>query len=196
MKFVQGKIIEEFEIEKAGKKHIIIFRLPKISDAEQAKKNLDKLVDEDALISIVKKKTLAEEKEWIKGMLKDIKNKKCVSLMCEINGKLAGGAGVDSKKEGMSHVGIIGIALQKEARGLGIGTKLLNSIMKLAKQELKTEIIELHYFKGNPAARLYKRLGFTEAGVFPNMRKRIFNGKGSSKRKVEYHDQIIMSKFL
>src|SRR3989338_8504840 len=191
MKSIQGKIIEEFEIHQNGKNHNVVFRLPKMSDAKQAKINMDNLVKENALISIVKKKTLSDEREWIKGMLRDIKNKKCVSLMCEVNGKLVGGAGVDIKKEGMSHIGIIGIALQKEARGLGIGTRLLDLIMKLAKRELKTEIIELHYFKGNPAVRLYKRLGFREVGVFPKMRKRIFRIKGSSK-KVEYHDQIIM----
>lgn len=190
------KTIDQFEIhnKKNGKNHRVVFRLPKLSDAYQAKINLDNLIDENALISIVKKKTLAEEKEWIKGMLRDIKSKKCVSLMVKVDGKLIGGAGVDSKKEGLSHIGIIGIALQKEARGLGIGTRLLNKVMELAKQELKTEIIELHYFKGNPAVSLYKRLGFKEVGVFPDMRKRIFKGRLAGKNKIQYHDQVIMYK--
>jgi hypothetical protein len=53
------------------------------SDLKRAKDFLDyinSLVEEEAMISLKKKKTLKEEKEWLKNQLKEIKSKQRVVI--------------------------------------------------------------------------------------------------------------------
>jgi ribosomal protein S18 acetylase RimI-like enzyme len=51
------------------------------------------------------------------------------------------------------------VAVVEEARNRGVGTSLLRSLVSLARSE-RYEAISLSVERGNPALRLYKRLGF------------------------------------
>lgn len=53
---------------------------------------------------------------------------------------------------------IIDIALLPEITGKGIGTKILNSLIK--RSEITGKKLNIHVEYYNPALRLYKRLGF------------------------------------
>lgn len=53
------------------------------------------------------------------------------------------------------------LAVTKHARGLGVGTKLLQWGEDIARQRNKT-LLTLGVVKGNPAKRLYQRLGFVD----------------------------------
>lgn len=55
------------------------------------------------------------------------------------------------------------LAVLKEARGKGVGTKLLNWAEEMAKQR-KANRITLSVLKGNPALNLYKRFGLEVVG--------------------------------
>ncbi|MFH0837246.1 MAG: GNAT family N-acetyltransferase, partial [Candidatus Aenigmatarchaeota archaeon] len=90
------------------------------------------------------------------------------------------------KKHGLSHIADLGIALDISIRNSGIGTRLMNILMKLAKENFKTEIVTLECIKGNKAISFYKRLGFIEYGILPNARK----------REESYNDGILLYKFL
>jgi GNAT superfamily N-acetyltransferase len=57
---------------------------------------------------------------------------------------------------------VLDIALLPEARGTGIGTRLLGDL--IAEGERSNLPIAIHVEKWNPARRLYDRLGFQEAG--------------------------------
>ena len=186
MKFKAGEIIEKFQIEKNGKKIDVILRFPKMSDAKDVFILINKLVDENALLATVKKKTLKEEKQWLKNQIKEIEKKRSIFIAIETNKKYLGSVEIASKKDGMSHIGLLGIALDKSIRGLGIGERIMKLAMKLAKKYLKLEIIRLGVFKGNHAEKLYRKLGFKDCGYFPKERKR-----GNV-----YHDEIIMYKNL
>lgn len=50
------------------------------------------------------------------------------------------------------------IHLKEEARGLGIGSHLINKVIDTAKE--KSLDVSLSLIKGNPSLALYKRLGF------------------------------------
>jgi ribosomal protein S18 acetylase RimI-like enzyme len=54
---------------------------------------------------------------------------------------------------------LVDIALLPEYRKLGIGTRLLNDLLRRAVEARKP--IRLHVLKSNPARRLYERLGFS-----------------------------------
>ena len=65
------------------------------------------------------------------------------------------------KRPKNGHSFITDIYLQKEFRGVGYGTFVLNLIEKIAKMEHLSKAIELHVFKHNPrAVKLYEKLGF------------------------------------
>lgn len=56
----------------------------------------------------------------------------------------------------------LGVAVLPEYRGRGVGTSLLSRLIEAAGD--KYESISLSVSAGNPAARLYQRLGFEEVG--------------------------------
>jgi ribosomal protein S18 acetylase RimI-like enzyme len=66
---------------------------------------------------------------------------------------------------------IVDIALLPSWRGRGLGTQILSGL--LAEAASMGRPVTLHVEKNNPAVRLYRRLGFSEAedqGVYTSMR--------------------------
>ena len=178
------RIVEKFNLE--GKE--IIFRYPKSEDWKGFLNAINSLVEEKAMIAAEKKKTKKEEKKWLINKLKEIKNKKSVFLVIEVNGKIMGSAGITIRKEKItSHIGEFGIALVKEIRGRGIGKKLSKRIIKEAKEKLKIKIIKLDVMEPNITAQdLYKECGFKEVGRI----------KKGFKHYGKYIDNIIMTKYI
>ncbi|MFH1894605.1 MAG: GNAT family N-acetyltransferase [Patescibacteria group bacterium] len=173
-----------------GKK-ITIRKISK-NDLRNAKKLQDfinSFVDEDAQIMMNEKVLLEEERKWLKAKLESIKKRKAVFLIAEHNNTVAGTTGIDSGIWRQSHVGNFGITIKKGYRGIGLGTYLIEEIIKLAKKELKPKpkIIRLDVFPTNkPAIRLYRKCGFKKVAKIP--RQIYFKGK--------LHDEIIMLLYL
>ena len=64
----------------------------------------------------------------------------------------------------LAHQCEFGIIIGPEHRGQGIGSLLLSSLMTLAKDTFKIELLHLQVYSENPAIRLYSRFGFKEFG--------------------------------
>jgi putative acetyltransferase len=64
----------------------------------------------------------------------------------------------------LKHTCLFSIIVQEEMRGKGIGGALLIELMRHAKEKFKIEILHLEVYEGNPARRLYERLGFEPFG--------------------------------
>ncbi|HEY2811623.1 MAG TPA: GNAT family N-acetyltransferase [Rhabdochlamydiaceae bacterium] len=64
----------------------------------------------------------------------------------------------------LAHTSLFSIIVQKEFRNKGIGARLLEELMKLAKRKFHIEILHLEVYEGNPAKKLYERMGFVEFG--------------------------------
>lgn len=62
-----------------------------------------------------------------------------------------------------SEVWVIDISLLPEFRGKGIGRSILSDIIERSRKKNKT--VALHVALGNPARRLYERLGFKKVGA-------------------------------
>lgn len=108
-----------------NKKIKISIRPPKMSDLKSLLSMINSLVDEKAMITMQNKPTLKQEKEYLSGLIKD---KDAVSLFLMIDGKVMGNASIYKDVE--EHVGRAGIALRKEARGMGLGEKLLKTVIE------------------------------------------------------------------
>lgn len=86
----------------------------------------------------------------------------------------------------LSHQCLFAIIVDEKHRGKGIGATLLKELMILAKEKFKLEYLHLEVYEGNPAIRLYRRLGFKEYGVHRHFMK----------DKGRYLDKILMQKML
>jgi len=64
----------------------------------------------------------------------------------------------------LAHQCEFGIIIGEGYRNKGIGSYLMSSIMHLAKEKFKIELLHLQVYAENPAMNLYKRFGFKEFG--------------------------------
>lgn len=64
----------------------------------------------------------------------------------------------------LSHQCLFAIIVDEAYRGKGVGTKLLENLIELAKTKFAIEILHLEVYEGNPAIRLYEKFGFIEYG--------------------------------
>ena len=184
--FKSGQIIEEFTVEKDSKKLNIVFRTRKASDYKDVNKFINKLVKEKAYIIVISKQNLKQTKDWNDSKINEMKKRNTISIVVIVNGQYKGSAEISKKRHSFSHIADLGIALDASIRSSGIGTRLMNTLMRLAKENFKTEIVTLECLKGNKAISFYKRLGFIEYGILPNTRK----------REELYDDGILLYKFL
>lgn len=85
-----------------------------------------------------------------------------------------------------SHQCLFAIIVDEKYRNQGLGKALLEYTSKEARDKFNIEILHLEVYEGNPAYRLYERMGFREFGRQPRFIK--LNG--------EYLDKIMMQKEL
>lgn len=64
----------------------------------------------------------------------------------------------------LAHQCLLSIIVSQEARGKGVGTILMNNLMKLAQDSFGIEVIYLEVYEDNRAITLYERFGFREIG--------------------------------
>lgn len=185
----EGQILEKMKIKKNEEEIEVVFRLPKKSDTKKLMKCINSLVEERAMIAQMKKVTLTEEKEYLKKMLSNIKEGKEILVVVESQDKIIGSSSLSLGKKGLvhEHVAGFGIVLIKGYRGLGIGKKLMDLMINLARKKLNAEILTLSVFEKNKNAKqLYKDLGFKIYGKLPR----------SIKARNRYDTEIMMYKVL
>ena len=170
----------------SGKK--IIFRYPNADDVKELAATINELVEEGAEIAKTTKVSVNEEKKWLMQVMDAIKRKEKVMLLAEMDGKVIGGCEVSRDSFDVSrHVGTLGVGLQRESRGLGIGKLLIKSTMAESKKKMGLRLIKLYVFSTNKSGlQIYERLGFQKAG---RIRKGVYhNGT--------FKDDIIMTRSL
>lgn len=145
----------------------------KMKDAKDLMEYINELVEEKAELTINKKVTLRQEKEWLKKALKEIKKKQKIMLVVEVDGKVVGNAEARKYEGTASHVVNLGIRLRKKYRGKGIGTTLLKKLIKEVKTRFKdVEIIHLGVYATNQRAmHVYEKIGFRRVATLPKWNK-------------------------
>lgn len=84
------------------------------------------------------------------------------------------------------HTCLFSIIVEEKMRGQGIGKALLDGLIQLAKEQFALEILHLEVYEGNPAEKLYQKMGFVRFGRQAHFIKE--NGK--------YNAKILMQKKL
>jgi RimJ/RimL family protein N-acetyltransferase len=132
---------------------------------------------------------IPKKREYIKTfkrMLVKAKSRNAIYLVAEINKKVVGLCGVErALGDVKNHIGYLFIWISRNYRGMGLGTKLMKTMLKLAKKYFK--IIRLDVAVANKIAiKLYSQLGFRKEGL---LKKEYFiNGK--------YYDAVVMSYYF
>ncbi len=86
-------------------------------------------------------------------------------FVAEVQGVVAGLAGLSVGKGRLRHSGYIFLFVAREYQGQGIGTKLMQALLDLADNWLLLRRVELTVVVGNDRAkRLYERCGFVVEG--------------------------------
>ena len=92
------------------------------------------------------------------------------AAICLVDGKIIGIANIIwSRAIKTKHRASVGIALVREFWGQGIGTALMEELIRIARENEDLLQIELDFIEGNARARaLYEKMGFRIVGVKPN----------------------------
>ena len=126
------------------------------------------------------------ERQWIQEHLDHPGQ---IVLLAEASGSVIGNVSFESgPHRRIAHRGNLGISVFKEWRGKGIGTALLRTLLEWAKENPIIEKVGLEVSSTNEGAiRLYRKLGFMEAGRKPKEVK-----LGPEK----YVDSVVMYQFV
>ena len=91
-------------------------------------------------------------------------------LICIVDGELAGTCQISwTASIKTRHRASVAIALTKAYWGLGIGTRMMEELFRIARGNENLIQLELDFVEGNSRARaLYEKLGFRITGVKPN----------------------------
>ena len=69
----------------------------------------------------------------------------------------------------ISHRATMGLCVVQEYWGLGIGTKMMETLIGIARMQPSLKQLELEYYGCNNRARdLYERFGFRTVSVYPD----------------------------
>lgn len=86
-------------------------------------------------------------------------------LTAEWNGEPCGMANLYIQPyEKLKHTCLLSIIVREDMRGKGVGRALLTRLMQHAKEKFGIEVLHLEVYEGNPAKKLYERLGFKAFG--------------------------------
>jgi len=164
----EGKIIETFYAKKKGKKIPLIIRYPKRSDVKLVWKFYNKVIKETEFLARITPVSLKEEKKWIDDAIRKMKNCDGIQLFAEYNGKIVGSCSINRKSEQrQAHIGDVGICILQEFTGFGLGRQMMIAVEKES-GNMKLKILELSFNDRNKIARkLYRKMGFIEAGKIP-----------------------------
>ena len=154
--------------DKLGRE--VILRNAEISDAEEMIRFLDVTAAESRFLAREPGEvslTIEEEECFLHAKIEDSRE---LLLVAEVGGKHAGNCSLMCVKNfsRYRHRCEVAIALYQEFWGAGIGRKMLETVLDVAK-ECGYEQVELEVIEGNDKARaLYEKLGFEEFGHFPD----------------------------
>ena len=111
--------------------------------------------------------SLEKEKSFVNEINHD---KNQLMILCIVNEKIAGNCQI-SFCTGMKecHRASVAIALLQEYWNLGIGTRMFEEMIQIARKRDGVRQIEIDFIEGNSRARsLYEKMGFRITGVKPD----------------------------
>lgn len=161
----------------------ITLRNPRMTDVEFLQNFINSFVEEDAPIGANRKFTFKDEKEWLKTHLGETRKGNAHMLLAVNKNEVIANVSITRGKWRNVHVGTIGILVEKNYRGIGLGKLLMKKIIEVAKKDPEIKVLTLSVFPVNKVAmNLYKKLRFKIIAKLP--KRHLYKGK--------YVDEYIM----
>lgn len=108
--------------------------------------------------------TIEQEEQFLNHIHED---KKSVHLLACKNGEIIGDGGLNGLPRRMCHRAELGISVKKKYWNFGVGSKLMEALIKYAKEN-GIEVLNLEVRKDNiNAIHLYEKFGFQRIGTSP-----------------------------
>ncbi len=152
----------------------LVIRQPRRNDFKDIVNNYYSYYDEArrnpslGLALLRKKPSIKEEKRWYRGVLKEMRTGRGLASVAEVDGKVVGFCGAQGNQAQVkSHIGNLGIAIREGYRSRGIGTALLNDVIRKSRGKYRMLILEV-YSDNRNAIRLYKKHRFKRYGILPD----------------------------
>jgi ribosomal protein S18 acetylase RimI-like enzyme len=165
------RVLEQFETRDG---ETAVLRNMEANDVDKLHVFINKLSAEDTFITYSGEEiSKEEEQEYVESALNTMNDGDAVYVVCENNDEIIGNASIarkDIKKERSRHVGVLAISVDADYRDVGIGKKLLKTVLEQSKQNIEgLKMVELEVFGNNRRAiELYRNVGFAEVGRIPN----------------------------
>jgi ribosomal protein S18 acetylase RimI-like enzyme len=159
-------------IKTLGNKKLIIAPMSAkdLKCAKEYQDFINDLIEEGAKLLMNVRQTLKDEQNWVKDVVKKVKEGKKVFLIVRDGKMVVGNTSFEMLTFRKNHIARMGIAIRQGYRGAGLGKYLITEIMKLAKKQLKPtpKLFQLEVYENNePAIALYKKMGFKIVGKIP-----------------------------
>jgi len=176
------KILHSFTA-KNGRQ--VILRTPRWEDLDDLVELINSLVEEGVEIEFETKKTRDEEVDWLSRAIAQLEKDEALYMVTEVDGRVVASSGITKRRfRCENHVGDLGIIKKSGYRDVGIGSKMMKTLIDQA-DVMGLKILTLTVFATNKRAiHVYQKAGFKETGRIP---KGIY-------RKGKYLDRVIMTK--
>ncbi len=164
---MKRKIVARLQLNN-GKE--VVFKYPQIEDALEMMNYFNGLSKEQTFITFQGEQISLEfEQKRLKELLQKIKNKMAIQILVFCNSQVIAISDLIMRERAEKHIGSFGITVAKEFRGLGIGRKLMQTVIDEAISRIpQLKILVLGVFSDNPIAQnMYKKMGFIEYGSLP-----------------------------
>jgi ribosomal protein S18 acetylase RimI-like enzyme len=121
------------------------------------------------IISLDRRVTERDERKFVNRIIAGRRTGDEISLAAFDGGRMVGHCHVSRRKQrDVRHTGVYGISILDGYRGVGIGTRLTEEVLREA-LGMGVWLVELEVMGTNKGGlRLYEKMGFQKAGVIPN----------------------------
>lgn len=159
--------------EEAGEDSAVIIRRARAEDGAAMLDHLRRIGSETDNLTFGGEGlpfTVSQEEDWLRSLER---SERSACFVAELDGKIVGDASFTTgDRERLRHRGDLSISVLREHWGKGIGRKLLEEVIRFARETAKAEIIHLEVRSDNSRAiRLYEACGFQKIGQFPGFLK-------------------------
>ena len=159
----------------------VTFRLMTPADADAILKFARELPPEDLMFL----RTDITQPETVKNWMNYLKSGRTISVMGEVDGKIAGYASIHMNEAlWMRHVGELRVLVGKNYRGLGLGSRLTNEAFAIAKDLNLKKITAQMSSDQRGARQVFEHLGFRPEALLTD---HVMTRDGRT------HDLLIMS---
>ncbi len=161
----------------------VVLRTPRLEDLDDLLSLINSLVEEKADIVVSDKLTREEEGDWLADLLVRLEKDQAFFFVAEVDGKVVASSDLHVGRGTEVRAGNVGIVVKDGFRSVGIGTRMMQTIVKFARKR-GLRVLVLSVFATNERALyVYEKVGFVKCGRVP--RKHFHRGR--------YVDEIIMA---